>query len=100
MRRPWANRMRQLLAPSGILVCLEFPLYKDPAAPGPPWSLRGVHWDLLAEGGSGVLDGAETSGAVGGGAFERILYIEPRETYEMGKGTDMLSVWKLKAEEV
>jgi hypothetical protein len=42
--------MADLLAPPGYLVSLEFPLFKDPKLPGPPWGLRGVHWDLLAEG--------------------------------------------------
>jgi methyl halide transferase len=47
--------MQSLLTPSGILVCLEFPLYKDLEAEGPPWGLKGAYWNLLAEGGDGYV---------------------------------------------
>ncbi|KAK2591341.1 hypothetical protein QQS21_010966 [Conoideocrella luteorostrata] len=95
MRKDWARRMRELVAPSGVLVCLEFPMYKDLKATGPPWGLRGVHWNLLAEGKDGVLHepGPET-GAGAGGPFRRIAYFRPARSYEAGRGADMLSVWK------
>ncbi|KAL5383092.1 hypothetical protein DPSP01_006072 [Paraphaeosphaeria sporulosa] len=38
MRRPWANRMAELLTPGGLLICLEFPLWKDRRHP--PFSER------------------------------------------------------------
>ncbi|KAE8158446.1 S-adenosyl-L-methionine-dependent methyltransferase [Aspergillus tamarii] len=90
-RRHWAARMADLLAPSGQLVCLEFPLFKDPKMPGPPWGLRGVHWDLLAEGGDGIV--GEDVKREEKGVFERLLYLKPERSYANGKGTDMLSVW-------
>ncbi|KAK3392535.1 S-adenosyl-L-methionine-dependent methyltransferase [Sordaria brevicollis] len=101
MRRDWARRMSELLAPNGILVCLEFPLYKDPKLPGPPWGLKGVHWNLLAQGGDGLVSGdADSSTSEEStsetGLFERVLYLQPERTYEIGQGTDMLSVWKLR----
>ena len=83
--------MADLLAPSGQLVCLEFPLFKDPKMPGPPWGLRGVHWDLLAEGGDGIV--GEDVKREEKGVFERLLYLKPERSYANGKGTDMLSVW-------
>lgn len=99
MRAAWATRMADLLNPGGQVVCLEFPLYKDPTLPGPPWGLRGVHWNLLAQGGNGLaedvmaiedLDNAESQDA---GQFTRALYIRPQRSYENGRGTDMLSVY-------
>lgn len=39
LRPQWAERMSELLAPGGRLVCLEFPLGKDPLAGGPPHGL-------------------------------------------------------------
>lgn len=91
--------MGDLLRPDGLLVCLEFPLYKDPKLPGPPWGLKGVHWDLLARGGSGLLEHGlleESSGHLEG-EFSRVLYVKPEVSYENGKGTDMLSVWRKKS---
>ncbi|GAB1321042.1 hypothetical protein MFIFM68171_11252 [Madurella fahalii] len=95
-RKDWAQRMRELLRPTGLLVCLEFPLYKDLKAPGPPWGLQGVHWNLLAEGGDGKMDRPTTEMDEAHGSFERVEYIKPPRSYEMGRGTDMLSVWALK----
>jgi hypothetical protein len=93
-RRDWSSRMASLLKKGGLLVCLEFPMYKDPKLPGPPWGLKGVHWDLLSRGGDGLAagDAGEESGS-SNGQFTRELYIKPERTYEMGKGTDMLSVY-------
>ncbi|KAL2017961.1 hypothetical protein VTK56DRAFT_1493 [Thermocarpiscus australiensis] len=102
MRQDWARRMGELLAPSGVLVCLEFPLYKGLKHPGPPWGLReGIYWNLLAAGGNGMIDDEETAVAATkvaeGGAFERVAYIKPSRSHEVAKGTDMLSVWALRA---
>ena len=100
MRKDWARRMEELLTPSGILVCLEFPLYKDLQATGPPWGLKGVYWNLLVEGGDGIISSPceESSEAAetGKGPFERLVYHKPQRTYDAGRGTDMLSVWSLK----
>ncbi|KAH6716505.1 S-adenosyl-L-methionine-dependent methyltransferase [Leptodontidium sp. MPI-SDFR-AT-0119] len=99
-RKSWATRMGDLLKPDGLLICLEFPLYKDPKLPGPPWGLKGIHWDLLARGGSGLLDHGvleEESSTSLEGQFLRVLHIKPGVSYENGKGTDMLSVWGKKS---
>ncbi|OBT85058.1 hypothetical protein VE02_07153 [Pseudogymnoascus sp. 03VT05] len=99
-RKDWATRMANLLRPGGLLVCLEFPLYKEPKLPGPPWGVKGVYWDLLARGGSGLPEhGAleeEDSSASLQGQFSRVLHIKPEVSYENGKGTDMLGVWRKK----
>ncbi|KAL3265158.1 hypothetical protein ABHI18_000063 [Aspergillus niger] len=81
MRRQWAARMAGLLRDDGYLVCLEFPLYKDPALLGPPWGLQGVYWDLLVRGGDGVPSSSTTP--------------EVAEADQLG-GTDMLSVYARK----
>ncbi|KAG5980632.1 hypothetical protein E4U55_003815 [Claviceps digitariae] len=98
MRKDWSTRMAELIAPTGVLVCLEFPMYKDLRAVGPPWGLRGVHWNLLAEGGDGIIhepSNSEREDAVDG-PFKRIMYLRPERSYEAGRGADMLSVWKPK----
>ena len=96
-------RMSELLHPGGQLVCLEFPLYKDLAAQGPPWGIGGgVYWDVLVRGGTGILNkpipqevqDSECSNE--NGNFVRILFIKPKRCHVAGKGTDMLSVWTRK----
>ncbi|KAL4959265.1 S-adenosyl-L-methionine-dependent methyltransferase [Aspergillus stella-maris] len=85
-RSDWAERMAELLWPGGFLVCLEFPMYKDPDAPGPPWGVNGVHLELL--------NGGKENG--GGGKFLRKVYYKPEKTYKVGEGTDMISVYERK----
>ncbi|KAF2854117.1 thiol methyltransferas-like protein [Plenodomus tracheiphilus IPT5] len=98
MRKDWAQRMSQLLAPTGVLVCLEFPMWKPLKAPGPPWGLKGVYENLLADGGDGTIDasGRLTKGSPGKGALQRIAYWSPPESFEQSRGEDMISVWKFK----
>jgi methyl halide transferase len=95
--------MADLLSPSGHLVCLEFPLYKDPAIEGPPWGVcGGAYWDTLVRGGTGIvnrpipqeLQDSQCSGD--NGSFIRTLFIKPERSLVAGKGTDMLSVWSRK----
>lgn len=97
MRSQWAEKMSELLnKEGGILVCLEFPMYKELSVPGPPWGLNGVHWDLLELGNDGVLHTRTQSNTEENGKFKRIEYFMPDRTYEQGQGTDMLSVYRLK----
>lgn len=88
--------MASLLKKGGLVVCFEFPMYKDLKVHGPPWGLNGVHWNLLSRGGDGLITGdageAEAE-ELPEGQFTRKLYIKPERTYEMGNGTDMLSVY-------
>jgi len=94
--------MADLLDSGGLLVCLEFPLYKDPKLPGPPWGLKGVYWDLLGRGGNGLLGEVADAGdqdaetRSGEGQFKRVVSVKPERSYESGRGTDMLSVWAKK----
>ncbi|KAK6837537.1 hypothetical protein RU639_001422 [Aspergillus parasiticus] len=95
MRPQWAARMSQVVAPDGVLVCLEFPMYKDPTQPGPPWGLNGVHWDLLARGGDGIKNIGEEAEVDQvdqlPGRFRRLQYHKPARSYDAGRGADMLS---------
>lgn len=102
-RKVWAKRMAQIICPGGLLVCLEFPLYKDPSSAGPPWGVRGgVYWDVLVRGGNGILDSEISQEEqneyvnLDGGDFTRELYIKPKRSYDAGRGTDMVSIWMRK----
>lgn len=98
MRRDWAQRMSQLLSPTGKLICLEFPMWKPLTAQGPPWGLNGVHWNILAEGGTGVVDDAGSLSKPNGeaGACERVAYWKPPTSFEQSRKEDMISIWKLR----
>ncbi|KAF3219634.1 hypothetical protein TWF106_007057 [Orbilia oligospora] len=98
MRFDWARRMKDLLKPGGVLVCLEFPLWKDYQSAGPPWGLDGVYWNLLAEGKDGILTSAPAFATEDGtdlkGPFTRPVYYKPDRSYDQGRGTDMMSIWR------
>ncbi|KAF3940562.1 hypothetical protein ABW19_dt0208330 [Dactylella cylindrospora] len=78
LREKWAARMAELVKKGGVLICLEFPLYKDFDLPGPPWPLRSEIYQKLLEG-------------VG---FEREIHEKPRRYHEAGMGSDMISLWR------
>ncbi|KAG0131957.1 S-adenosyl-L-methionine-dependent methyltransferase [Tuber indicum] len=83
LRRSWAVRMAELLAPQrGLLVCLEFPLYKPIETGGPPWGLKNEVYDELLGGPMG--------------AFQKVLHYKPERTHKIGEGTDWISVWRRK----
>jgi len=87
-RPKWAARMKSLLKPGGLLICLEFPLYKDPATGGPPFGLTSeIYCDLL---GSASSDGADGSDVV----LERIVHEKPKRFHAISKETDMITIWK------
>jgi hypothetical protein len=101
MRPAWAKRMVELLAPSGHLICVEFPTYKDPKSGGPPWALPPeVYVAHLAHPGEEipydeagkVVFGESKAGAKGG--LVRVAHWEPERTHEVGKGTDWVSIWR------
>ena len=73
-------------------------MWKPLTAPGPPYGLNGVYWNILAEGGTGVVDYAGSLSRTDGdvGAFERTAYWKPPISFEQGRGEDMISVWKLR----
>lgn len=88
--------MSELLKPGGLLVCLEFPLWRDPRDPGPPWGLRGVYWELLARGGDGSPReyGDEEPPPAENAEFKRLLRVKPERSHKIGRGMDMISVWQ------
>ena|SRR2546421_6112298 len=95
--------MSDILYPGGLLVCLEFPLYKDPTIAGPPWGVGGgVYWDVLVRGGTGIIDKPvleelqDSHCNYSNGRFSRVLFAKPSRSHIAGKGTDMLSVWRRK----
>ncbi|EGX47016.1 hypothetical protein AOL_s00097g62 [Orbilia oligospora ATCC 24927] len=98
MRFDWARRMQDLLKPGGVLVCLEFPLWKDHQSAGPPWGLDGVYWNLLAEGKDGILTSTPALATRDGtdlkGPFTRLVHYKPDRSYDQGRGTDMMSIWR------
>lgn len=65
----------------GLLVCVEFPLYKSLDTGGPPWGLTSQVYDELL-----------------GDAFEKVLHRMPERTHAVGQGTDWVSVWRRKSE--
>ncbi|OCK73195.1 thiol methyltransferase [Lepidopterella palustris CBS 459.81] len=94
LRKAWADRAAQMVRAGGLLICLEFPLWKERDLPGPPWGLDGVYWNLLAQNGNGI-DGVGDGGAAAPNArFTREFYIQPQRSYEQGRGADRLSVWR------
>jgi hypothetical protein len=73
-------------------------MWKPLEAKGPPWGLNGVHWNILAEGGDGMVDetGHLRKASGESGSFERVVYWKPSTSFEQSRGEDMISVWKLR----
>ncbi|KAG8529465.1 uncharacterized protein KY384_006102 [Bacidia gigantensis] len=100
MRHQWALRMSHLLAPDGHLICLEFPLSKNPNLGGPPFGLQSkVYVQHLAQPGLDIPYNAE--GYIPEGvtypdnpaALKRAAHWQPARTHEIGKDQDWISVW-------
>lgn len=101
LRPRWAKRMTQLLGPHGKLICLEWPLGKDPKQGGPPFGVTAELFpELLSRPGeevkydeAGVVvhhqDGEKSADALL--RMERFL---PRRTHESTKGNDHVSIWR------
>ena len=111
--------MSDLLSPDGgRLVCLEWPLGKDPAAGGPPWAVTehvyvahlrnpGVTVPYDATGQvvrpprAQATEASTTSGTIGFGGgvpLERLERFRPSRTHKAGcdsegNVTDYISVW-------
>jgi len=105
LRPAWAKRFHELLAPTGKLICLEFPTHKPANSGGPPWSLPPkVYEGHLGRPGQKLpysedeelLEnevGPETENALG-----RLEHFQPKRTHDMGyhdDGTvaDWISIW-------
>lgn len=90
--------MSTLLNSRGRLICLEFPLYKDPATGGPPFALREdtylqhLTWpgeELEYDDGL-VIPKMLTSKSE---SLIRLDRWKPERTHKIGEGTDHISVW-------
>ncbi|KAH6661956.1 hypothetical protein F5X68DRAFT_266272 [Plectosphaerella plurivora] len=87
----WARRMRELLAPTGVLFCLKFPLFKGLDEVGPPWPLQDVYRKLLADGGPDDGAASLSTDQDLARSLVRAEYFKPARSYPNGKGTDMES---------
>lgn len=98
--------MTQLLAPSGVLICLEFPTHKPPKSGGPPWALpSAVYEELFKQPGEDVRYDEEGKLAKDGrqaseNALVRVAYWKPTRTHQVGiingEVKDWVSAWKHK----
>lgn len=78
MRTAWAKRMAELIKPgSGLLICLEYPLFRPAESGGPPHGIRSEDYERLLS-----------------GKFEKVMHYMPKHTHEVGVGSDMISVWR------
>lgn len=105
MRPAWSNRFRELLAPEGRIVCLEFPTYKEPSTGGPPWALPPkIYMAHLPRPGKELPyteDGELKESEIGEpseNGLRRIEHFQPKRTHaigysEDGKVTDWISIW-------
>lgn len=97
--------MTDLLAQSGRLVCLEWPLHKDPSVGGPPWGLsESAYLAHLARPGVGLDYGEDgrlkeqPDGAGNGTGLKQLARVKPNRTHkagydEEGRVIDYISVW-------
>ncbi|KAI9656552.1 MAG: hypothetical protein M1821_004759 [Bathelium mastoideum] len=104
LRPKWAQRMSRLLAPSpAVLVCLEFPTYKDPSTGGPPYALPSVvYLQHLSRPGEDIpydKDGhiiEQPPSDTNGETLVRIAHWKAERTHQIGAGTDHVSIWRHK----
>ncbi|KFZ18339.1 hypothetical protein V502_04135 [Pseudogymnoascus sp. VKM F-4520 (FW-2644)] len=105
LRAPWSRRYSQLLAPTGRLICLEFPTYKPINSGGPPWALPPtVYMAHLPRPGK-TLEYDDQGGIVEAKLGEplsdglvRIAHFQPQKTHADGYDadgnmTDWVGVW-------
>ncbi|KAK4503755.1 hypothetical protein PRZ48_004670 [Zasmidium cellare] len=101
LREKWAKRMSELLGPDGKLICLEWPLGKDPKEGGPPHGLTSnLYETLFAKPGEKVQ--YDQSGVVvpdpkvekSDNALVRVAHFKPERTHDAGKDSDRVSIWK------
>jgi hypothetical protein len=106
-RPAWSGLLSQLLSPTGVLVCVEWPSTKDPTAGGPPWPLPPYVYSAhlprpgqkLAYSKGGVLI-EEELGSEARDGLQRIAHFHPKKTHDAGitngSVTDYIGVWKHK----
>jgi len=80
LRTKVAARMAELLHEGdGLLVALEYPLFRPKDTGGPPHGITSKDYDELF-----------------GEQFDKMLHYMPERTHKVGEGSDMVSVWKRK----
>jgi methyl halide transferase len=100
MRPAWSKRMSELLAPGGHLICLEFPLFKEPKIGGPPHGVTKELFDeLLSRPGEEVAydeHGYVKTSSEGGrsNALAPVDRWKAERTHPAGAGKDHISVWR------
>ncbi|KAF2634245.1 S-adenosyl-L-methionine-dependent methyltransferase [Massarina eburnea CBS 473.64] len=104
LRPRWAARTAQLLAPDGILVCLEFPTHKPSSSGGPPYSIPPlVHEELFKRPGDEITYDevgkvVKTEREQSADALVKVAHWTPERTVKVGivNGVimDRVSVWR------
>ncbi|KAM3425090.1 hypothetical protein BST61_g7056 [Cercospora zeina] len=101
LRPSWAQRMTELLASDGHLICLEWPLHKPANEGGPPHGLSAALYESLLRspgqdvpyderGKVSVNEAAEQSD----NALVCVKRYRPQRTHEAGKDSDYVSLWQ------
>jgi hypothetical protein len=89
--------MSNLLSPTGKLICLEFPLYKEASLGGPPFALREESYLQHLSWPGDKLDYKDGYVVPKEGHNEaslvRVDRWFPKRTHKAGEGTDHISVW-------
>lgn len=82
LRTAWAKRMAELIKPgTGLLICLEYPLFRPAETGGPPHGIKSEDYERLLS-----------------DKFEKVMHYMPERTHEVGMGSDMVGVWRRKVE--
>lgn len=104
-RPRWSKRMAELVKKDGHLVCLEFPLHKDPKTSGPPHGLSSqLYVELLSRPGAEVQYNSDgyvkpsQSEPVSNNALHRVAHWKPERTHDVGQGHDRVSIWQHRTE--
>ena len=92
--------MSELLAPGGTLICLEFPLYKEPSTGGPPWGLTAQTYEMILPfpGEEPKYDDkgyvVKQEGEAASRGLRKVARWKAERTHPVGQDTDHVSLWK------
>ena len=108
LRPTWAARMAQLLSPTGVLICIEWPSTKAPDSGGPPWALPPQVYEAhLPRPGKELKYGEDGTilvdklGPEPKDGLLRTEHFHPKRTHKQGMSeggtvTDWVGIWKHK----
>lgn len=101
LRPKWAARMSELLSPTGILFCVEFPLGKDPKSGGPPHGLQSELYDQLFDQPGREVEYSPSghvsesrSGEKSDNALVRIETWKPDRVFQGQEKSTLVSLWR------